>query len=130
MRILIATFEAMMRMCLTVVQGKAVFGDVDIMQQRMEMTGSMLTVRIPKAVDVTSMTVDGNQTNAEIEAGLAMACAEFSMKEHWNEFDGMTDNEINTWLAIHSMAITKTVPLPKNMTLDPIFTSVMLVTST
>ena len=60
---------------LTVVQGKAVFGDVDIMQQLQGDDWEYVNgTDFQKAVDVTSLTeVDGSQTFAEIEAGLAMA---------------------------------------------------------
>ncbi len=122
---------------LTVVQGKAVFGDVDIMQQLQGDDWEYVNgPDFQKAVDVTSMTeVDGSQTFAEIEAGLAMAMRhEFSdMKEHWNEFDGMTDSEINAWLNSSFDGDYRNkdangewvdgVSRLKNMTLDPIFTS-------
>ena len=57
---------------LTVVQGKAVFGDVDIMQQLQGDDWEYVNATdFQKAVDVTSLTeVDGSQTFAEIEAGL------------------------------------------------------------
>ena len=122
---------------LTIVQGKAVFGDVDIMQQLQGDDWEYVNgTGFQKAVDVTSMTeVDGSQTFAEIEAGLAMAMRhEFSdMKEHWNEFDGMTDSEINAWLNSSFDGDYRNkdangewvdgVSRLKNMTLDPIFTS-------
>ena len=113
---------------LTVVQGKAVFGDVDLMQQLQGDDWEYVNgPDFQKAVDVTSMTeVDGSQTFAEIEAGLAMAMRhEFSdMKEHWNEFDDMTDSEINAWLnSSFDGDYRDDVSRLKNMTLDPIFTS-------
>ena len=113
---------------LTIVQGKAVFGDVDLMQQLQGDDWEYVNgTGFQKAVDVTSMTeVDGTQTFQEIEAGLAMAMRhEFSdMKEHWNEFDDMSDNEINTWLGDSFDGDYKDgVSRLKNMTLDPIFTS-------
>ena len=113
---------------LTVVQGKAVFGDVDLMQQLQGDDWEYVNgTGFQKAVDVTSMIeVDGTQTFQEIEAGLAMAMRhEFSdMKEHWNEFDDMSDNEINTWLGDSFDGDYKDgVSRLKNMTLDPIYTS-------
>ncbi|MAK20209.1 MAG: hypothetical protein CMA05_02740 [Euryarchaeota archaeon] len=113
---------------LTVVQGKAVFGDIDLMQQLQGDDWEYVNGSdFQKAVDVTSMTeVDGSQTFAEIEAGLAMAMRhEFSdMKEHWNEFNDMTDSEINAWLnSTFDGDYRDDVSHLKNMTLDPIFTS-------
>ena len=113
---------------LTVVQGKAVFGDIDLMQQLQGDDWEYVNGHdFQKAVDVTSMTeVDGSQTFAEIEAGLAMAMRhEFNdMKEHWNEFSDMTDSEINAWLnSTFDGDYRDDVSHLKNMTLDPIFTS-------
>ncbi len=113
---------------LTVVQGKAVFGDVDLMQQLQGDDWEYVNGSgFQKAVDVTSMTeVDGTQTFQEIEAGLAMAMRhEFSdMKEHWNEFDDMTDSDINEWLnSTFDGDYKDNVNHLKNLTLDPIFTS-------
>jgi len=113
---------------LTVVQGKAVFGDIDLMQQLQGDDWEYVNGSdFQKAVDVTSMTeVDGSQTFAEIEAGLGMAMRhEFSdMKEHWNEFNDMTDSEINAWLnSTFDGDYRDDVSHLKNMTLDPIFTS-------
>ncbi|MFL2882010.1 MAG: amidohydrolase family protein [Candidatus Poseidoniaceae archaeon] len=113
---------------LTVVQGKAVFGDIDLMQQLQGDDWEYVNGSdFQKAVDVTSMTeVDGSQTFAEIEAGLAMAMRhEFNdMKENWNEFNDMTDSEINAWLnSTFDGDYRDDVSHLKNMTLDPIFTS-------
>ena len=113
---------------LTVVQGKAVFGDIDLMQQLQGDDWEYVNGSdFQKAVDVTSMTeVDGSQTFAEIEAGLAMAMRhEFNdMKENWNEFSDMTDSEINAWLnSTFDGDYRDDVSRLKNMTLDPIFTS-------
>ena len=113
---------------LTVVQGKAVFGDIDLMQQLQGDDWEYVNgPDFQKAVDVTSMTeVDGSQTFAEIEAGLAMAMRhEFNdMKENWNEFNDMTDSEINAWLnSSFDGDYRDDVSRLKNMTLDPIFTS-------
>ena len=113
---------------LTVVQGKAVFGDVDIMQQLQGDDWEYVNGEdFQKAVDVTSLTeVDGSQTFAEIEAGLAMAMRhEFDdMKNNWVEFNGDTDDEINAWLnTTFDGDYRDEVNRLKNMTLDPIFTT-------
>ncbi|MEC8541162.1 MAG: EF-hand domain-containing protein, partial [Candidatus Thermoplasmatota archaeon] len=113
---------------LTVVQGKAVFGDVDIMQQLQGDDWEYVNgTDFQKAVDVTSLTeVDGSQTFAEIEAGLAMAMRhEFDdMKNNWVEFNGDTDEEINAWLnTTFDGDYRDEVNRLKNMTLDPIFTT-------
>jgi len=113
---------------LTVVQGKAVFGDVDIMQQLQGDDWEYVNATdFQKAVDVTSLTeVDGSQTFAEIEAGLAMAMRhEYDdMKANWVEFIGDTDEEISAWLnTTFDGDYRDEVNRLKNMTLDPIFTS-------
>ena len=87
---------------LTIVHGKPVFGDVDLMTEMKDddwefINGSGFT----KAIDVTSTSeVDGMQTWEEIESGLAMAMRnDFDdIKENWNDVDGMTDTEIEAWL--------------------------------
>ena len=113
---------------LTVVQGKAVFGDVDIMQQLQGDDWEYVNATdFQTAVDVTSLTeFDGSQTFAEIEAGLAMAMRhEYDdMKANWVEFIGDTDEEINAWLnTTFDGDYRDEVNRLKNMTLDPIFTS-------
>ena len=122
---------------LTIVQGKAVFGDVDLMQQLQGDDWEYVNgTDFQKAVDVTSLTeVDGSQTFAEIEAGLAMAMRhEFDdMKQHWSEFQNMNDSEINAWLNSSFDGDYRNkdadgnwvdgVSRLKNMTLDPIFTT-------
>ena len=113
---------------LTIVQGKAVFGDVDLMQQLQGDDWEYVNgTGFQKAVDVTSLTeVDGSQTFAEIEAGLAMAMRhEFNdMKANWVEFSGDSDEEINAWLnTTFDGDYRDEVNRLKNMTLDPIFTS-------
>ena len=113
---------------LTVVQGKAVFGDVDLMQELQGDDWEYVNgTDFQKAVDITSMTeVDGSQTFQEIEAGLAMAMRhEFEdMKANWVEFDGDTDSEINAWLNESFDGDYKdSVSRLKSMTLDPIFTT-------
>ena len=113
---------------LTVVQGKAVFGDIDIMQDLQGNDWEYVNgTDFQKAVDVTTLTeVDGSQTFAEIEAGLAMAMRhEFNdMKANWVEFNGDSDEEINAWLnTTFDGDYRDEVNRLKNMTLDPIFTS-------
>ena len=113
---------------LTLVQGKAVFGDVDIMQQLQGDDWEYVNGSdFQKAVDITSLTeVDGSQTFAEIEAGLAMAMRhEYDdMKANWVEFNGDSDEEINAWLnTTFDGDYRDDVNRLKNMTLDPIFTS-------
>ena len=113
---------------LTVVQGKAVFGDIGIMQDLQGDDWEYVNgTDFQKAVDVTTLTeVDGSQTFAEIEAGLAMAMRhEFNdMKANWVEFSGDSDEEINAWLnTTFDGDYRDEVNRLKNMTLDPIFTS-------
>jgi len=112
---------------LTIVHGKAVFGDVDIMTAMNGddweyINGNGFT----KAVDVTSPSeTEGMQTWEEIESGLSMAMRnEFvDIKENWNEVSDMTDSEIEAWLATTFDGDYKdNVNHLKNMTLDPIFT--------
>ena len=112
---------------LTIVQGKAVFGDVDIMSAMNGddweyINGSGFT----KAVDVTSPSeTEGMQTWEEIESGLSMAMRnEFEdIKANWNEVSGMSDSEIYDWLDTTFDGDYKdNVNHLKNMTLDPIFT--------
>ena len=87
---------------LTIVHGKPVFGDVDLMSAMKDddweyVNGSGFS----KAVDVTSTSeVDGMQTWKEIESGLSMAMQNNfeDIKENWNDVDGMTDSEIEDWL--------------------------------
>ena len=70
--------------------------------------------------------MDGSQTFAEIEAGLAMAMRhEYDdMKANWVEFNGDSDEEINAWLnTTFDGDYRDDVNRLKNMTLDPIFTS-------
>jgi hypothetical protein len=112
---------------LTIVHGKAVFGDVDIMTA---MNGDdweyINGSGFAKAVDVTSPSeTEGMQTWEEIESGLSMAMRnEFvDIKENWNEVSDMTDSEIEAWLATTFDGDYKdNVNHLKSMTLDPIFT--------
>ncbi len=113
---------------LTVVQGKAVFGDVDIMTAINQDDWEPITGGgVSKAVDVTSLSeVDGSQTWASIESGLAMAMRnEFSdIKANWNDVSGMNDTEIHDWLnTTFDGDYRDDVNRLKNMTVDPIFTT-------
>jgi hypothetical protein len=113
---------------LTIVHGKAVFGDVDIMTAMNGddweyINGSGFT----KAVDVTSPSeTDGMQTWEDIESGLSMAMRnEFAdIKANWDDVSGMTDSEIEAWLAttFDGNYPGEDINRLKSMTLDPIFT--------
>ena len=112
---------------LTIVHGKAVFGDIDIMTA---MKGDdweyVNATGFSKAVDVTYPSeVEGMQTWENIESGLSMAMRnEFAdIKEHWNDASGMTDSELQDWLATtFDGDYRDNVNHLKNITLDPIFT--------
>jgi len=112
---------------LTIVNGKPVFGDIDLMSAMKDddweyVNGSGFS----KAVDVTSSSVEeGMQKWEEIESSLAMAMRnEFEdIKENWNEVSDMTDSEIQDWLGSTFDGDYKdNVNRLKNMTLDPIYT--------
>ena len=87
---------------LTIVHGKPVFGDIDLMSAMKGddweyINGSGFS----KAIDVTSTSdVDGMQTWEEIESGLSMAMRnDFDdIKANWDDVEGMTDSEIEDWL--------------------------------
>ena len=87
---------------LTIVHGKPVFGDIDLMSAMKGddweyINGSGFS----KAIDVTSTSeVDGMQTWKEIESGLSMAMRnDFNdIKAKWDDVDGMNDSEIEDWL--------------------------------
>ena len=112
---------------LTVVQGKPVFGDIDLMS---EMKGDdweyVNGSGFSKAIDVTSTTeVDGMQTWENIESGLSMAMKNNfdDIKEHWNDVQGMSDSEINDWLGTTFDGDYRDgVNHLKSMDLDPIYT--------
>ena len=112
---------------LTIVHGKAVFGDIDIMTA---MKGDdweyVNATGFSKAVDVTYPSeVEGMQTWENIESGLSMAMRnEFAdIKEHWNDASGMTDSELQDWLATtFDGDYRDNVNHLKSITLDPIFT--------
>ena len=112
---------------LTVVQGKPVFGDIDLMT---DMKGDdweyINGPGFTKAIDVTSTSeVDGMITWESIESGLAMAMLnDFDdIKEHWNDVDGMSDSQIEDWLATtFDGDYRDNVNHLKSMTVDPIYT--------
>jgi hypothetical protein len=87
---------------LTIVHGKPVFGDIDLMSAMKGddweyINGSGFS----KAIDVTSTSdVDGMQTWEEIESGLSMAMRnDFNdIKANWDDVEGMNDSEIEEWL--------------------------------
>ena len=87
---------------LTVVQGKPVFGDIDLMTAMKDDDWEYINgPGFTKAIDVTSTSeVEGMITWESIESGLAMAMQNNfdDIKEHWNDVDGMTDSEIQDWL--------------------------------
>ena len=113
---------------LTIVQGKAVFGDVDLMTSLQGegweyINGSGFS----KAVDVTSVSVeDGSQTWESIESGLAMAMRNevSDIREHWGEVSDLnTDEEVQEYLdSKFDGDYNDGVSHLKNLTLDPVFT--------
>ena len=111
---------------LTIVQGKPVFGDIDLMTEMKGDDWELVTGDgFSKAVDVTSTSeVDGMQTWESIESGLSMAMRnEFNdIKEHWSEVSGMADSELTNWLNSAFDINGDNVNHLKNLTLDPIFT--------
>jgi hypothetical protein len=126
-RNLIEAIDADVR--LTMVQGKALFGDEDIMTalkgDDWEVIGGG---GVSKVVDITSTSVvDGGQSFASIEAGLAMAMRnELSdIRQHWSEVSEMnSDSEVQAWLdTTFDGDYRDGVSHLKNMTLDPIFTT-------
>ena len=112
---------------LTVVQGKAVFGDIDLMTAMKGDDWEYLNgPGFTKAIDVTSTSeVDGMITWESIESGLAMAMQNNfdDIKEHWNDVDGMTDSQIEDWLATtFDGDYRDNVNHLKSMDVDPIYT--------
>ena len=112
---------------LTVVQGKAVFGDIDLMTAMKGDDWEYINgPGFTKAIDVTSTSeVDGMITWESIESGLAMAMQNNfdDIKEHWNDVDGMTDSEIENWLGTtFDGDYRDNVNHMKSMTVDPIYT--------
>ena len=112
---------------LTVVHGKPVFGDIDLMSAMKGNDWEYINGSgFSKAIDVTSTSVvDGMQTWEDIESGLAMAMRnEFDdIKANWNDVAGMTDSEIEDWLGTNFDGDYRdNVNRLKNVTLDPIYT--------
>jgi hypothetical protein len=113
---------------LTIVQGKAVFGDVDLMSELQGddweyINGSGFS----KAIDVTSVSVeDGSQTWESIESGLAMAMRnEISdIRENWGLVSDLnTDQEVQDYLdEKYDGDYNDGLSHLKNLTLDPVFT--------
>ena len=126
-RNLIESIDADVR--LTLVQGKALFGDEDIMTAlKGDDWEPIQGGGVSKVVDITSTSVvDGSQSFASIEEGLAMAMRnELSdIREHWSEVSDMTtDEEVQAHLdKTFDGDYNDGVSHLKNMTLDPIFTT-------
>ena len=126
-RNLIESIDADVR--LTLVQGKALFGDEDIMTAlKGDDWEPIQGGGVSKVVDVTSTSVvDGSQSFASIEEGLSMAMRnELSdIREHWSEVADMTtDEEVQAHLdKTFDGDYRDGVSHLKNMTLDPIFTT-------
>ena len=113
---------------LTIVQGKAVFGDVDLMTSLQGEDWEYINGSgFSKAVDVTSISVeDGSQTWESIESGLAMAMRNevSDIREHWSEVSDLnTDEEVQDYLdEKFDGDYNDGVSHLKNLTLDPVFT--------
>lgn len=130
-RNLIEAIDADVR--LTVVQGKAVFGDTDIMTAINQDDWEPITGGgVSKAIDVTSMSeVDGSQTWESIESGMAMAMRNdvSDIRQHWSAPDNVaweTDADVQAYLDTEfdgKNAANTGVSQLKSMTVDPIFTT-------
>ena len=130
-RNLIEAIDADVR--LTVVNGKALFGDQDIMTALKGDDWEPITGGgVSKALDITSSTVvDGSQTWAEIEAGLAMAMRNdvSDIREHWSAPDGVawsTDADVQSYLNTEfdgKNSANTGISQLRNITVDPIFTT-------
>ena len=130
-RNLIEAIDADVR--LTVVQGKALFGDQDIMTSLKGDDWEPINGGgVSKALDITSTTVnDGSQTWAEIEAGMAMAMRNdvSEIREHWTAPEGVawnTDAEVQSYLNTEfdgKNSANTGVSQLRNITVDPIFTT-------
>ena len=113
---------------LTVVHGKAVFGDVDLMNSLQGTDWEYINGSdFSKAVDVTSVSVeDGTQSWENIESGLAMAMRNevSDIREHWGEVSDLTtDEDVQDYLdSKFDGDYNDGVSHLKNLTLDPIFT--------
>ena len=130
-RNLIEAIDADVR--LTVVNGRALFGDQDIMTQLKGDDWEPITGGgVSKVIDITSTSVvDGSQTWQQIESGLAMAMRNdvSDIREHWTAPDGVawsTDAEVQSYLdtAFDGKNPANTgVSQLRNITVDPIFTT-------
>ncbi len=130
-RNLIEAIDADVR--LTVVQGKAVFGDTDIMTAINQDDWEPINGGgVSKAVDVTSLSeVDGSQTWESIEAGMEMAMRNnvSEIRQHWSAPDGVaweTDEDVQAYLDTEfdgKNSANNGVSQLKSMTVDPIFTT-------
>jgi len=130
-RNLIEAIDADVR--LTVVNGKALFGDQDIMTALKGDDWEPITGGgVSKALDITSSTVvDGSQTWAEIEAGMAMAMRNdvSDIREHWSAPDGVawsTDADVQSYLNTEfdgKNSANTGISQLRNITVDPIFTT-------
>jgi cyclophilin family peptidyl-prolyl cis-trans isomerase len=113
---------------LTIVQGKAVFGDVDLMTSLQGDDWEYINgTGFSKAIDVTSVSeTDGLDSWDSIESGLAMAMRNEvgDIREHWSEVSDLnTDEEVQDHLdASFDGDYNDGVSHLKNLTLDPIFT--------
>ena len=130
-RNLIEAIDADVR--LTIVQGKAVFGDVDIMtgingDDWEPINGG----GVSKAVDVTSMTeTDGMQTWATIEAGMTMAMRNdvSDILQHWSaptDVAWQTEADVEAYLDTEfdgKNSANNGISQLKNVIVDPIFTT-------
>ncbi|MDE0557394.1 MAG: amidohydrolase family protein, partial [Candidatus Poseidoniaceae archaeon] len=116
---------------LTLVQGKALFGDQDIMTQLKGDDWEPITGGgVSKVIDITSSSVvDGSQSWQEIESGLAMAMRNdvSDIRAHWSVPEGeswSTDAEVQTYLdKTFDGDYNDGVSHLKSMTVDPIFTT-------
>lgn len=130
-RNLIEAIDADVR--LTIVQGKAVFGDVDIMTAINGNDWEPINGGgVSKAVDVTSMTeTDGMQTWATIEAGMTMAMRNdvSDILQHWsapNDVAWQTEADVEAYLDTEfdgKNSANNGISQLKNVIVDPIFTT-------
>tara|TARA_B100001093_G_scaffold177219_1_gene169877 strand:+ start:22521 stop:25229 length:2709 start_codon:yes stop_codon:yes gene_type:complete len=118
---------------LTVVQGKAVFGDTDIMTALKGDDWEPINGGgVQKAIDITSTTeIDGMQTWASVEAGMAMAMRNdvSDILEHWsapNDVAWNNEADVQAYLDTEfdgKNPATSGVSQLKNVVVDPIFTT-------
>lgn len=118
---------------LTVVQGKAVFGDIDIMTALKGNDWEPINGGgVQKAIDITSTTeVDGMQTWASIEEGMAMAMRNdvADILQHWSapsDVAWSTEADVQAYLDTEfdgKNSANSGVSQLKNVTVDPIFTT-------